>query len=241
MGNARNGRVWMGWLAVLVMATLAAPCLAAPEGGTGGGSFWGTIMAGAGWVGFLIMAVSVAGVALVIYNYMNVSQPKLVPEALLVEVNNLFEEEQYEEALQLCAANESFLAKVIASGLNSMGGGYDAMVSSMNDANVEQTVKQQHLIAWLNLTSAIAPMLGLFGTVHGMIIAFGIIKTQSAPKPSDLALGIEQALITTWLGLIVAIPMVCFYFVFRNRVERISILVGNTVGELTGRFRPQAS
>lgn len=238
----RRTTVWAG-AALLVLAMLATNARAEGEEEGSGikptGSMVATIFAGAGMIGYVIMLVSVAGGTLVIYDFMNISQEKLVPEALIVELNNLFEEEHYEEALQLCSSSDSMLGKSIGAGLNAMGAGYGPMMSAINDAIGEQTVRYQHMVGWLNIVAAQAPMLGLFGTVHGMIVSFGIIKTVASPSPAVLAEGIEMALVTTWLGLVVAMPVLVFYGVFRNRVERFSILTTNTCAELTNRFRPQ--
>jgi biopolymer transport protein ExbB len=236
----RRSTVWAGAaLLVLAMWATSARAEGEEEGIKSSGSMVSTIFAGAGMIGYVIMLVSVAGGTLVIYDFMNVTQDKLVPEALIVELNNLFEEEHYEEALQLCSSSDSMLGKSIGAGLNAMGAGYGPMMSAINDAIGEQTVRYQHMVGWLNIVAAQAPMLGLFGTVHGMIVAFGIIKTVASPSPAVLAEGIEMALVTTWLGLVVAMPILVFYGVFRNRVERFSILTSNTCAELTNRFRPQ--
>ncbi len=93
-------------------------------------------------------------------------------------------------------------------------------------------------ISYLSLIGNIAPMLGLFGTVTGMIKAFNTIAALgSAVSPADLAGGISQALVTTFLGLFVAIPSMIAYFMFRNRVVRITLEVGAIAEELVERFR----
>jgi len=81
-------------------------------------------------------------------------------------------------------------------------------------------------------------MLGLLGTVQGMIGAFKKISGTAAPKPGELAGEIQLALVTTFLGLLVAIPVMCIFQFFKNRVQRIVLEVGAISGELMARFRP---
>ena len=108
----------------------------------------------------------------------------------------------------------------------------------MEDVAEEEAIKLQQKISYLSLIGNIAPMLGLFGTVTGMIKAFNTIAALgSAVSPSDLAGGISQALVTTFLGLFVAIPSMIAYFLFRNRVVRITLEIGAIAEELVERFR----
>ena len=119
-----------------------------------------------------------------------------------------------------------------------MNAGFETMRTAMEDVAEEEAIKLQQKISYLSLIGNIAPMLGLFGTVTGMIKAFNTIAALgSAVSPSDLAGGISQALVTTFLGLFVAIPSMIAYFLFRNRVVAITLEIGAIADELVERFR----
>jgi biopolymer transport protein ExbB len=201
-------------------------------------SWFETIMQG-GVIGFLIIGLSIAALALVIEHFMTIKRDALVPPELLGHLESLFEDEEYEEAMTLCESAPNFLTNVIAAGLPKIGQPYEQIEAAMQEAGEQEAVKLHQKISYLSLIGNISPMLGLFGTVTGMIIAFNIIaKSSGAPSPADLANGIQVALVTTFLGLLVAIPTVSAYFYFRNKVIRIVMEVGQIAEELMERFRP---
>jgi len=111
----------------------------------------------------------------------------------------------------------------------------------MQETGEVETMKLNHKVGYISLIAAITPMLGLFGTVSGMISTFNVIAVAEVqPKPSDLAGGISQALVTTYEGLVVAIPMLIVFNIFRNRVMSVVAEVGGITEELMGRFRTAA-
>ncbi len=201
-------------------------------------SWFETIMQG-GVIGFVIIGLSIAALALTIEHFMTIKRDALVPPELLGHLESLFEDEEYEEAMTLCESAPNFLTNVIAAGLPRIGQPYEQIEAAMQEAGEQEAVKLHQKISYLSLIGNISPMLGLFGTVMGMIVAFNIIaKSQGAPSPADLANGIQIALVTTFLGLFVAIPTVSAYFYFRNKVIRIVMEVGQIAEELMERFRP---
>ena len=192
------------------------------------------------WVGWIIILHSVAAVALIIEHFINIKKEKLVPPELVDEIEALFEEEEYQEALELCESEPNFLTNMLAAGLPKLNAGFDTMKQMMQEqAAIEATILHQK-ISYLALISNLAPMWGLFGTVSGMILAFAnIVILGPKVTPKDLAMGVQQALITTFEGLFVAIPGLMFYFIFRNRVVRIVNEVTSQADEMVERFRPQ--
>ncbi|BBM83671.1 MotA/TolQ/ExbB proton channel family protein [Candidatus Uabimicrobium amorphum] len=203
-------------------------------------TLWGLIKV-SGPIGWLIILLSVATLALAIEHLVSLRRDKLIPPDLLQEIEDLFEEEAYEEVMETCAAEPGYFTNVIGAALPRVNSGYDSMMEAVHSISEEESVKLQQKISWMQLISAVAPMLGLLGTVTGMIGAFSQIATMSgAPKPKDLAKGIYQALVTTCLGLIVAIPAIACYFYFRNKVVRISMEINGISEELLERFRQDA-
>lgn len=190
-----------------------------PEG------IWGILTAG-GPVGLVIMLLSVAAVALAIEHIMTIRQPVLMPPGLGDEVRRLLAEGKLTPARQRCHAEPSFLGYVLEAGLAEADGGWPAMEKAMEDAAADQSARLFRKIEYLSVIGSIAPMLGLLGTVIGMILAFrkvagaeGVIPPAELPR--ELAGGIYLALVTTVEGLIVAIPSLAAFAVFRNRVDQL--------------------
>jgi biopolymer transport protein ExbB len=200
-------------------------------------SFLDNIKAG-GAIGYVIILLSVAGLALMIEHAVSLRREKLIPPYLLSELENLFDEEEYEEAMDLCDQEDSMLCRVVGAGLAKIGGGYAQMKEAIEEVSEEEATNLTQKISYLSLVSGIAPMLGLLGTVAGMIEAFDKIATmKGATNPSDLADSIAKALITTFLGLVVAIPTTAGYMFFRNKVMKLSQEASAITGELIDRFR----
>ncbi len=228
------------FMALVVMFLTAGPALAQDDtAASSKETSWIEAYIGAGgWIGYVIVLTSVVSLALIIEHIVNVKRDKIVPPQLVDEIEALFENEEYQEALELCESEPNFLTNVLSAGLPKMNAGFETMRTAMEDVAEEEAIKLQQKISYLSLIGNIAPMLGLFGTVTGMIKAFNTIAALgSAVSPSDLAGGISQALVTTFLGLFVAIPSMIAYFLFRNRVVGITLEIGAIADELVERFR----
>ena len=107
----------------------------------------------------------------------------------------------------------------------------------MQEVVEEESMKLDHRLSYMALIGNLSPMIGLFGTVQGMIASFQVIATGGAtPKPADLAGGISTALFTTLVGLAVAIPAIAAYNILRNRIARLVLEVGILSEGLMSRF-----
>ena len=207
-----------------------------------GGNSLGKIIMGGGVVGWAIILLSIISLALAIEHFVTVRRDKLVPPELIDEVEALFEEEEYQEALELCESEPNFLTNILSAGLPKINAGFEAMEKAMDEVAEEETIKLHQKVGWLSLIGNIAPMMGLFGTVLGMIGAFNeITRLGQAVQPQDLSKGISTALITTLFGLFVAMPALFFFFVFRNKVIKVSLEITAIADDLVERFRPHAS
>jgi biopolymer transport protein ExbB len=145
-----------------------------------------------------------------------------MPEGLGDLVRELLLAGRLGEADQACRQQPSFLAFVVLNGLSEVDGGWSAVEKAMEDATAEQSARLFRKIEYLSVIGNIAPMVGLLGTVTGMIIAFQqVASTQGTAGAADLAEGIYQALVTTVGGLIVAIPSLGAFAVFRNRLDQL--------------------
>ena len=188
-------------------------------------SLWGIITSG-GPIGIVIILLSVAAVALVIEHVMTIREQVLIPPGLGEEVRTLLSEGKLAPAQQRCRAEPSFLSYVLEAGILEVGGGWPAIEKAVEDATADQSARLFRKIEYLSVIGAIAPMLGLLGTVMGMIFAFREVSgTQGAVPPGELAPklagGIYLALVTTVEGLIVAIPSLAAFAIFRNRVDQL--------------------
>lgn len=196
-------------------------------------------MAGS-WPGFILTFMSMTSLGMFIERFIALQQDKMVPPDLVNTVEGLFEDEEYEEVMNICEEQPIMLTNVLAAGLPKIGTGWDNISEAMGEvASREATIMNQK-ISYVGLIASIAPLIGLFGTVLGMIATFNTIATSTtAPKPAELARGIQMALVTTCMGLMVAIPATVFFFFLANRVTRIVLEVNAIVEELMDRFREE--
>lgn len=195
-------------------------------------------LAKGGWIGHTIIFLSFVALALIIEHAVTIRRDKLCPPELATELEDYFNQEQYEEALELCNVEHNLLTDVIRAGLSRIDAGYDRMQEAMTEAGEQAALSLQLKISYLNLIGTIAPMLGLFGTVSGMIGAFGKIAVLTVVRPSVLAGNINEALVTTFEGLLVAIPVMCAYQFFSNRVMKLTLESSTIVSDLMERFKP---
>ncbi len=194
----------------------------------------------AGFVGLLIILMSIVGGALAITFAFQLRRDVLVPPEVLGHVESLFEDEEFEEAYHLCEASPSILSAVVAAGLEKMDDGYPQMEATMSEVLEMESTKLHQKVGYLSLIANLSPMMGLLGTVLGMIGAFNTIANSPVqPSPKQLGGDISIALGTTFLGLCVAIPMTAVYVYFRNKVITVSAEVGGVSEELMGRFKAE--
>lgn len=174
-----------------------------------------------GAIGYVIMGLSVAMIALIIEHFMSIRRGALMPRGLAEEVHRLIGQGQFKQAEQQCKEQPSFLAYVLGSGLAEVQMGYSAVEKALEDASTQQAARLFRKIEFLSVIGTIAPMLGLLGTVWGMILAFMEFEAKANPQVAELAPGIYHALVTTLQGLSVAIPAIAAYSFFRNRVDEL--------------------
>ncbi|MBA4685301.1 MAG: MotA/TolQ/ExbB proton channel family protein [Planctomycetes bacterium] len=191
----------------------------------------------AGAVGVILILLSGAGMALTLMHGMQLRRDVLVPPDLLDHVESLFETDDFEGALDACEQQPSFLSSVLAAGLPKIDRPYEDIEEAMEEAGEMESSELHRKISYISLIAAISPMLGLLGTVMGMVGAFNVIATsKTSPKPKDLASGISEALMTTMMGLIVAIPMTISYFILKTIIDGASVEVSSIASELMSRF-----
>jgi biopolymer transport protein ExbB len=176
-------------------------------------------------------------VALFIMNLLSSKRENVCPKTLVDGFRALLDERKYQEAYELAKSDESFLGQMLAAGMARISNGYEKAVSAMSQVGEEENMKLEHRLGYMALIGTIAPMVGLFGTVDGMIRSFMVIaSTNTTPKPAELAMGISTALVTTIVGLGIAIPAMAAFNLLKNRVSRLILEVGVVSEELMSRF-----
>lgn len=195
----------------------------AANSGDSGSSLWSIIFSG-GIVGLIIIlllfSLSLIAAFLIFDQFMALRRNLVLPENVAQPVQRLLVERKLKEADALCRQNPSLLSFVMLSGLAEVEFGWSSVEKAMEDALAEQWARMMRRIEYLSVIGNIAPMVGLLGTVTGMIFAFQrVAVSQGGAGAGDLAEGIYQALVTTVGGLIVAIPSLGAFAVLRNRVD----------------------
>jgi biopolymer transport protein ExbB len=218
----RRGAAWAVFAAALLAVAAVAAAQPAEEGPAAGDRAGGPqednpLQRIGGPVAVVILAVSVILVALVIEHAVVLRTSVLCPQELFIELEDLLRAGRVVRAMELLSDDGSPLARVAEAGLSACGEPEATVEAALNDAGNQQTLRLHQKISYLNLIAAISPMLGLLGTVLGMIGAFASF-TEGASK-ADLGPNISNALLTTFEGLTVAIPALVAHTYFRNRVN----------------------
>jgi biopolymer transport protein ExbB len=183
------------------------------------------------------LALSFTFVALFVMNLLTARRDNVVPVHLIEGFEGHLNEKRYQEAYELAKNDESVLGQVLSAGLSKLSSGYSQAVEAMQEVGMEENMKLEHRLSYIALIGTIAPMVGLLGTVDGMIRSFSVIATStSTPPPSALAKGIATALVTTLVGLIIAIPAIGAFNIMKNRVARLMLEVGILSEGLMSRF-----
>lgn len=180
-----------------------------------------------GWAMYPLGACSLAMVALVIYNLIQLGRGKFVPEDLRQQVHEYMVGCKVRSAIEVASTSPSFLGRMLATSLPKVDAtdpetlGREHVEDAMADFTARENRSYMTMIGYLGVVAQIAPMMGLMGTVSGMIGAFNKLRGLESPDASVLAENISEALITTLSGLVIAVPAIIFFFVLRNRLNRL--------------------
>lgn len=209
-----------------------------PQATEGEKSYLMWMLEASGVFGALIGLLSFVMVAVIMMNLLQVRREVLLPPDFVAAFEEKFNAGETQAAFDLARGDDSLIARVLAAGLARVGRGYEDAVEGMQEVAEEESMAMEQRLSWLALIGSIAPMLGLLGTVQGMISSFRKIATSATqPKPKDLAEGISTALFTTLEGLVVAIPAIVAYTLLRNRVSSLLLEVGRVSDGFMSRFK----
>jgi biopolymer transport protein ExbB len=195
------------------------------EGGSSGSFF--NVVTSSGVLGVVlwlaIFFTSIACVALIVDAFLTVRSTKVMPPSLMANVQSAMEQGDVMKALQHCEEEPCPLSNILSAGFSNVEEGFDTIQDAVSVSAAMEEERLMQRVNYLNVVGNLAPMLGLLGTVQGMINAFAGLANAGAAGGGALAMSISQALWTTAFGLFVAIPALAFFYYFRNRASTIII------------------
>lgn len=198
------------------------------------------------WVGsaiiWLLLLLSVGNLGLIGHLFLTYQRRSIAPEGVVSEVRRLMTQGKFREAIDLTAREGSFFSQVLHAGLGEASHGLAAIIRRVDETSNEYAVRMLRRVEYLNVLGQVAPMLGLFGTVYGMILAFrSIVGTGGNADPVLLAAGIGTALVTTFWGLLIAIPALAAYALLRNRIDELTAEATLQAEDLLNMLRPRGA
>lgn len=208
---------------ILLFSTLASAQFAIqaePEQNAqaGGQTLWQTIKNG-GYTMVAIGVLSIVALGLIINYFLTLQVSRLIPKELLRKIYALINENNFQDAITICETVGGFIPTVVAEGLKRRGRDRESILQAMEATGRREADYLRQKVRYLLDVSTMAPLLGLLGTVFGMIQAFNVVALDPAiVKPILLAQAVSKALVTTAAGLVIAIFAMVFYVYFRGRV-----------------------
>ncbi len=174
-----------------------------------------------GIIMYPIAFCSILALGIFLERLWNLRERKIIPKDFLIEVEDLINRRKIHEALILCRRDRSSMANIIFEGIRNFNQGREAVKDTVEGIGRQEAAKLERYVGVVGTVASVSPLLGLLGTVTGMIKAFNVISVQGVGNPGSLAEGISEALITTAAGLIVAIPAYVMYRYLISKVDRI--------------------
>ena len=193
----------------------------------------------AGWFfGPLFVLISIVFVTLAIMNWLAISRNAIVPPEMIEQFHEKLKAKEYQEAYEIAKDSDSVLGRILAVGLVKMSENVAAAEQAMTDAAEEEVLRLENRLSYLGIIASVTPMVGLLGTVWGMIEAFQVIALSGAqPNAKDLADGISLALVTTQFALMIAIPALAFFEVFKTRLAQFAFELGIQTESILKQFK----
>lgn len=205
---------------------------AEPDGSQSIGDYWTK----GGWAMWPLLFLSVSGVGLIAYNAMMIRQKVLAPKDSINQLQQLTGTLDIDGINNYCENTNNPITNVFAAGIERITPedfDPEAIRDAMDDAAAEELAAPYTMVNYLNVVSNVAPLVGMLGTVSGMVKAFGSIAASGGmADPAEMANNISEALITTASGLIVAIPTMLGYFFFKNKYGKIVASMTRSLGDI---------
>ena len=191
-------------------------------------------------VTWLLLAMSVGAIGMMIYMFLANRKPSVVPSVLIEEIEKRIKKKDFRSIVELTSEDQTYLGKILHAAFREAKFGFPAMMRALEQTADELATARLRRIEMLNVVGQVSPMIGLFGTVYGMILAFGaIVASGGSADPVALAGGIGTALTTTFWGLVVAIPALSGYAVLRNKIDELTVEATIVAEDVLNHFRPR--
>ncbi len=219
--------------------TAAAPAAAKPAAEQGMLKLlFQLIMGHVDFVFITIAVLSMTGVTLIIQGFIKFRSSAFMPQATTNQIRDMIEQRKFKELIEFTENDPSFISRAMNPALK-RAPSFSSMKEAMETAIAEQTAEQFRRIEYLNIIGNLGPLLGLLGTVLGMIEAFAAMKAaEGSASPAQLAGGISTALTHTFLGLLLAVPCLAAFGVLRTIVDRLTIRGALVAEELLLMIKP---
>lgn len=213
----------------------AAPAAAPETAGGGEQSIIQVIWHGGPLIVLIWLAILVTSITLVtfiIQNILTLRKEKLAPAALVDSLENEILAGNYQAAWETCSANNNYLANVLKAGLERLGRGKEAVEDAIAEHALREATVMRTRNSYLSVIGVVSPMIGLLGTVIGMMGAFATLGASGISDPRGLATSIGEVLMATASGLFIAIPAFIAYYIFRNRAQMVIVHADDQVNRL---------
>jgi biopolymer transport protein ExbB len=172
-----------------------------------------------GVIMYPLMLCSIISLAIIIERAWSLRRRNVISSSFVIKVEDLIRKEMISEAISFCKMNQSAISNILMSGINHYGRSRDVVKEVIEDAGKKEVGGLQQYLNLLGGAAAIAPLLGLLGTVTGMIRTFNVINLQGVGDPQSMAGGISEALITTATGLVIGIPALAMFKYFQGKAD----------------------
>lgn len=209
----------------------AAKSTAAPAGGNTGATppahenmlHWA--IRASGPIGACLLLLSIYFTALVIRLFMEFRVSEAVPATLVEKLEAAIRDKKFQDAYDVCKDNDSFLARLVRTGIANLPNGRAEAKEAMQQTTEEMVTTLEMKISYLAIIGTLGPMIGLVGTIWGMIMSFQEIATAAGaqPRPEKVAEGISTALFITLEGVSLSVPAIFFFAFFRNRIAQMTM------------------
>ena len=251
------------WLVLLLFAITAfsfsrpvavhaqdEPAVDAPAGGAPQGAkeeeikpkstlWW--IIETSGMIGAFLLLVSIYFVGLVVQLFMELRAPVVAPPELMEKCEALLAKRDFNGIYKIAKDSACELGQLIATGLSALSFGFDHARETIDRQSEEITVGWEKRISMLAVIGTLGPLVGLLGTLKGMISSFSAIALGGAQlKAAEVAGGISEALILTFEGVGLSVPAIYFFAVFKNRVSHLSVSTLNAADDFIFRVHTMA-
>ena len=179
-----------------------------------------------------ILGASITMVTFVIQNILTLRTDRLAPPPLLASLRQVISAGNYQEAWEICNANRNYLANTLKAGLERIGRGKDVFDDALAEHGLREAQMLRTRNSYLSVIGVVSPMIGLLGTVIGMMKAFTVLGGSGISDPRALASSIGEVLLATASGLFIAIPAFVSYYVFRNRAQMAIVNAEDRISSL---------